>query len=353
MRENVASIQFLRFAAAASVVLFHSSQVVGSYFSGNAFTKFAVLGASGVHIFFVISGFIMIYTSFSTQDKPFNAKRFIAKRIIRIYPIYFVYSAVYLYFYYFFATAKSLSVTQFVGSLFLLPGYSSLIIGPGWTLSYEVYFYACFAIAMTLGLTRGLIALTLFFLAAIAFRSAVDTSQPFIHVMTSALLLEFLLGAWIGFAVVSMVRVSNGLANLLLALAVVGFVVGFFVHLPSAITWGIPSALLVAGFVFKEINDRIPWLIRKWSFLGDSSYSLYLLHIVLIDAVVMLAIHFNNSIGTYLGSSGTYGMIFICFAMTAYCVVAALISYELVERRLIRRLQGLFRREFATATSPS
>ena len=220
----------------------------------------------------------MIYTTFRNKEVTFKATKFITKRIIRIYPIYFVYCAFYLYFYNSYSTGmKILPFEQFVGSLLLLPGYSSLIIGPGWTLSYEIYFYACFAGAMLLGLTRGLLALTLFFLASISLQSVVDRGQPLIHVMTSTLLIEFLVGAWIGFAVVSGTQIRDGLANLLLS-SCHCWLLGkskCFVHLPSAITWGIPSALLVAGFVFKENNGRIPFFVKRWSFSGDSSYSLY------------------------------------------------------------------------------
>jgi exopolysaccharide production protein ExoZ len=354
MRKNVASIQFLRFIAATLVVLFHSTQAVSTYFVGSLpelFVKYSAIGASGVHIFFVISGFIMVYTSFYKQDDAFNAPNFITKRIIRIYPIYFVYSALYLYFYDFFSTGKDLSVEQFLGSILLFPDYSSLIIGPGWTLSFEVYFYACFAIAMIFGLTRGLLLLSLFFLAAIVLRSAIDSNQPVIHVMTSSLLIEFLLGAWIGYATVSMVRISNKMANFMLALAVAGFLAGIvFTHLPSVIAWGIPSTLLVAGFVFKESNGRIPFLVKKCSFLGDSSYSLYLLHIVLIDAIILLAIYFDSSIGMHVSSIGFFGMMMVCFAITIYCIAMALISYELIEHKVVSSLQNLCRRKFAPIT---
>jgi len=351
MRENVASIQFLRFVAATLVVLFHSTQAISKYFNdsiASLFTRFADLGASGVHIFFVISGFIMIYTSFGRKDDVFSTKNFLTKRIIRIYPIYFIYSALYLCFYHYFANGKNLSLGEFFGSIFLIPGYSSLLIGPGWTLSYEVYFYACFGIAMMLGLTRGILALTLFFLAAIFFRFAIDTNQPVIHVMTNTLLVEFLFGAWIGYAVLSTVRISNKLANMMLVLAITGFLAGYsFNHFPSVITWGIPSAFLVAGFVFKERNGRIPFLIKKCAFLGDSSYSLYLLHIVLIDAVILLTIYLDESIRMHVYRIGEFGMIVVCFAVTAYCIAVAFISYELIEHKVVGRLQDLYRRKFA------
>jgi exopolysaccharide production protein ExoZ len=353
MRGNVASIQFLRFVAATLVALFHSTQAVNKYFAdsiSNSITKFTDLGASGVHIFFVISGFIMIYTSFGGPSESFSATKFLTKRAIRIYPIYFVYSALYLLFYHFFATGGNLSFGQLLGSILLIPGYSSFIIGPGWTLSYEVYFYACFAIAMLLGMTRGILALSLFFITAIIFRFLVDTNQPVLHVMTSTLLVEFLFGAWIGYAVVSNVHFSNSVANLMLALSAVGFIVGVgFTHLPSIITWGIPSALLVAGFVFKESNGRVPSLIKKCSFLGDSSYSLYLLHIMLIDAAILLALHLDSSIGTHITLIGGVGMTIVSLAISVYCVVVALISYEFIERTVVGRLQNLYRRKL-TAT---
>src|ERR1039457_2080593 len=139
MRENIASIQFLRFVAAALVVLFHSTVAVQKYFTGtlsNLFINISAIGASGVHIFFVISGFIMVYTSFYKRSEKFTASKFITKRIIRIYPIYFIYSAFYLYFYYLFSIGKNISLEHFFGSIVLLPGYSSYIIGPGWTLSF-------------------------------------------------------------------------------------------------------------------------------------------------------------------------------------------------------------------------
>jgi len=354
MRENVASVQFLRFIAAALVVLHHSTEGINQYFSGsisNLTMGVTDFGAVGVDIFFVISGFIMVYTSFRTKDETFSSSKFIAKRIIRIYPIYIIYSLFYLCFYHFFLGGKNISLEQFFGSILLLPGYSSDIIGPGWTLSFEIYFYACFSIAMALGLVRGISALTFFFLAAIMLRFASDTSQPAIHVITSTLLIEFLLGAWIGYAVVSFVRIDNKLANVLLTFALAGFVAGiyfgFYTRLSSVVTRGIPSALLVAGLVFKEKNGRLPLLMNKYSFLGDSSYSLYLLHVVLIDAVIVLALYVGDSIRTHMLQIGTFEMMIVCFGITAYCIVVAFISYELIERRLVGRLQDLYRRKTA------
>ena len=362
MRGNVVSIQFLRFAAATLVVISHTTWAIQDYFSSTLrsvflnITDVAHFGGSGVHIFFVISGFIMVYTSFEKREGEFSTLQFLVRRFVRIYPIYIIYSLAYLLFYYLFATPKSLSIEQFFGSILLLPGYSSEIIGPGWTLSFEIYFYVCFSIAMSLGLTRGIIALTAFFFAAVILGLRLDTSQPAIHVFTNTLLIEFLFGAWIGYALVVSTRIGNVFGNALLALAIAGFLagLGFGYHrLPSVVTWGIPSALLVAGLVFKEKNGHVPFLLKRLSFLGDSSYSLYLLHIVLIDAMLLLALTFNKLNKLPMVPARVSGMIVVCLAATALCVAIAQVLYKLIELKLIIALQKLFARKTIPRAVPS
>jgi exopolysaccharide production protein ExoZ len=353
---NVDSIQFLRFVAASLVVFWHSIEALNQHIPGTiskTILQNGLLGASGVHIFFVISGFIMVYSSFyRNNDGHFSFSKFLSRRAIRIYPIYFIYCGLYIYFYHNFLGAPLLSFGELIGSLLLLPGYSARIIGPGWTLAYEVYFYLCFSIAMIVGLKKGIRALTVFFLASIALRLAVDTGSQAIFVFTNSLLIEFLLGAWIGYAVVSEVRVGDLPARLMLALAFAGFLAGIifgFNRLPAVLMWGVPSALLVAGSVFSELNGRIPTLIRKYSFLGDSSYSLYLIHVVLIDIVIVLAINTGDWITAYAQHVGTLGMILACCVITAYCIAVALFLYEVVERRLVGRLRDFFRRKSIVA----
>jgi len=356
LRGNVNSLQFLRFVAASLVVFWHSIEAINQHIPGTiskTILQNGLLGASGVHIFFVISGFIMVYTSFyKKSDGHFSFSTFLSRRAIRIYPIYFIYCALYIYFYHNFLGVPLLSFGELIGCLLLLPGYSAKIIGPGWTLAYEVYFYLCFSIAMILGLKKGIRTLTVFFLASIALRFFIYTSPQAIYVFTNSLLIEFLLGAWIGYAVVSRVHVGNLFAGMMLALALVGFLAGIvfgFDRLPSVLTWGIPSALLVAGGVFIERSGHLPTLIRRSSFLGDSSYSLYLLHVLLIDVVIVLATRSGGSIAIYAQQIGSFGIISVCSVLTIYCIIIAMISYELIERRLIA-VQRIFFRRANTAT---
>jgi exopolysaccharide production protein ExoZ len=358
MLGNVVSIQFLRFVAATLVVFWHSIEAINQHFPGSiskTIIQNGFFGASGVHIFFVISGFIMVYTSFYKRtDGTFSWSTFLSRRFVRIYPVYFVYCAFYIYFYHNFLGAPLLSIGQLIGALLLVPGYSAKIIGPGWTLAYEVYFYLCFSVAMMLGLKNGIRALTAFFLASISLGFFVDTSPQAIFVFTNSLLIEFLLGAWIGYAVVSDVRIGDLPARLLLLLGLTGFMAGIifgFARLPSVLTWGAPSALLAGGFVFIERNGHIPTLIRKCAFLGDSSYSLYLIHVVLIDIVIqmLLATNSSQSLVTCAQFIGSGGMILVCCIVSAYCIAVAIVLYQLIEKRGIGRLRGFFQRKSIVA----
>ena len=346
---NVASIQFLRFIAAALVVFNHSalalSQHVGSVVSSD-FLANSRFGASGVHIFFVISGFIMVYTSFNGKDDTaFSASQFLARKFVRIYPIYFVYCALYVLFYHNVFGVPFLSLPDLVGTLLLLPGYSYKIIGQGWTLAYEVYFYVCFGIAMVVGLKRGIWGLTVFFFGSVLLRFVVDVSYPAANVYTSSLLFEFLLGAWIAYMVVSGVRIASAIALAMVAIALVGYSAGFafgFNRLPSALTWGVPSALLVGGLVLIESNGHLPHFIKRWSFLGDSSYSLYLLHVLLIDAFIELILRTNAGLMGFALQQGLLGTAGLCCLLIGYSVIVALIAYQLLERRLTWLLRNLF-----------
>jgi exopolysaccharide production protein ExoZ len=202
---TILSIQVLRFVAAMSVVIFHAYVALmwrPGHVQDEVDHAFAV-GASGVHIFFVISGFVMVYTSLRSRLTP---RSFLNRRLIRIYPIYLLVGATYLVVHQLLGSPYHLTATELAGAALLLPGYSPLVIGPGWTLSFEMYFYLCFAAALFAGLRRGLVLLTGFYFLSVAARFFVDRSLSFVNVGTDSLLLEFMVGAWLGYAW------ANGLA---------------------------------------------------------------------------------------------------------------------------------------------
>jgi exopolysaccharide production protein ExoZ len=339
MPQTVHSIQFLRFIAAALVVFFHANVALKLSYPeivSREFDYLASFGASGVHIFFVISGFVMFYTSFAKRGSAFSPRRFLVRRLIRIYPIYIFYALCFLLAYTALGAGYRITTGQIVGSLLLIPYYSSSIIGPGWTLSYEIYFYLCFAVLMTLDYMRGLVAITLFFLGSIAAGFVLRPDEPILRVATNPLLMEFVAGAWIAFCVIYGRAIGGILPNVITLVGVAGFVIGLaagYSRFPSTLVWALPSALLVAGLVFREFGGQSSKLISAISFLGNSSYSLYLLHVMLIDA-------FLYSISLFLPLH-QLPPVAICAFLTFLCCVVAIFFYNIIEQPMLLFLQRM------------
>lgn len=302
MRQSgtIHSIQALRAVAASLVALFHAQQAFSAQVSRPLFAQESYVfafGAVGVHIFFVISGLIMVLTAVR-PDQPFKAPDFFRRRLLRIYPIYWLCAAAYLLFHALIGKPYHLSATEILGALTLWPGTSPLIIGPAWTLSYEMFFYLCFGFAMTLSFHRGLIALAASFFLAIGVGFFVADKGPVLQVVTNTLLLEFLAGAGIGWLVTAR-RLPDGRGAILTAFALLLFGAGLFWgygRLPSAIMWGIPSALLVLGIVTWENDTGAGKAILHLGKLGDSSYVLYLIHILVIDAGIELSLNLSGQL---------------------------------------------------------
>ncbi|SIN60368.1 Peptidoglycan/LPS O-acetylase OafA/YrhL, contains acyltransferase and SGNH-hydrolase domains [Parasphingorhabdus marina DSM 22363] len=290
---KIQSIQFLRFVAATLVVLFHAHLAISTSLSPESAIDADLylfgFGAVGVHIFFVISGYIMVLTN-SRPDRPFSARQFYKKRLIRIYPIYWLIAALYLVINTVMGSPYEFTAYELLSSLLLLPDNAPLIIGPAWTLAYEMYFYLIFGIAMIFGLLRGLILLSLFFTISMALGLFVRPENAFTGLMTNSLLAEFLIGAWIAWVTLR-VKFPGWLGYLSVAGSVIlyagGIVIGYE-SLPSALIWGVPSAMLVFGAVVLERHVQ-PAFVTQLSPLGDSSYTLYLAHILLITILIALA----------------------------------------------------------------
>jgi exopolysaccharide production protein ExoZ len=82
----IVPIQVLRAAAATAVVIGHFQAVTSP--TPEYFVPYAKLASAGVDLFFIISGFVMVYSSepmFGRADGPLN---FFSRRAIRIIPLY-------------------------------------------------------------------------------------------------------------------------------------------------------------------------------------------------------------------------------------------------------------------------
>lgn len=299
MGERFYGVQALRFAAATAVVVTHAVDLAGTrlgletVLAGGTLENF---GAVGVDVFFVISGFI-IATTTQGQTGVGAAGAFLWRRFRRVAPIYWLLSLPILI-----GMARGGTLSADVAAAtFLFWPFSGLemtfpALGPGWTLCFEMLFYAGFGLAIAGGrrVGWGLVGTYAVMLAV-----GLVVAAPVLRFWGAPIIVEFLLGvgiAWVWrFAPRRLGLWAVGLAMLGFGL---GLVVGYggiddvlalndpWNGLRRAAVWGLPSALLLFGVVRMERTDRAPGrLARVAAFMGDASYSIYLVHVLVIRAL--------------------------------------------------------------------
>jgi exopolysaccharide production protein ExoZ len=283
------SIQQLRAVAALGVVVAHLEIYLGRLGYSGSWPAFLT---SGVDIFFVISGFIMWVT---TANRKVTPQRFMLNRLARIVPLYWFITG--------FALAVllankalmpngALDWKHVIASFLFVPavhpvlGEPQPLVTAGWTLNFEMMFYALFALALALPRRFRLNAALLLLCGVVAIRPLGPEPFGILWFYSSNIVLEFGFGLLIGAFVTSGRRLPTALGLGLLG-AGTALVIGLSEirnaeHL-RAILRGLPSAMIVFGAVICELNGRV-WRNRLLGFLGDASYSVYLSHGIILSA---------------------------------------------------------------------
>jgi len=294
---NIEGLQLLRAVAALMVVLHHARlSVPGS-------TAWPSFGEAGVDIFFVISGFVMAYTTNSehgtaTADKVRAAGVFLRKRALRVVPLYWL---ALLWTsrrdlaqgHFSFDLAKDAAFVPHPNAVF--HAWLAPTLQQGWTLNYEAFFYVLFALAMLFGSARVRVvlgALVAFVLAGYALTLAgwpsdIDSLAGIARrFYGDNIILEFGFGVLVERAMFA--RPASAIPRWAAwSLAVVGFALLALGHgvAPRGLAEGLPAALIVWAGVQACAGMRAPIL----ELLGAASYSIYLFHWASFGAVKPIA----------------------------------------------------------------
>lgn len=275
-KDRLAAIQSLRAVAALMVVLHHARNPIPWLW--NPLAHYEAF-ASGVDIFFVISGLIMYVAA---RDERWD--EFIGKRVIRVVPMYWIatFALLAIEVARHLAPLDATQLSHLLRSLLFIPhespdkpGQLYPLLAVGWTLNYEMFFYALFCIGIVL---RRVVAVpTALILALVAAGALGDLHGPLARTYTSPLLLEFLCGLWLG--VLYRRSHADRLPGWLLPAGLVGLLLvptmsGEGLALAGRIVCGVA---VVAGAI--GLGTRAPRhaLLER---LGDASYSIYLTHTV-------------------------------------------------------------------------
>ncbi len=340
---RIAPIQWLRALAATLVLLIHALDsaksglinVTGEF--APSIPNLAVFGASGVDLFFVISGFVMAQSLSNADRNPWD---FLAKRWLRIVPLFACLSVVYMMIMHDPLTRVSTLMSITVLPILDTDGYHAPALYPGWTLGFEFAFYMLVAIAMRAPRYR--------VEALLASTIAVAVTGGFVHpswaparILLNPLQLEFALGVlvWLAWRKGFAERIAAPSLVIGIALLAVGLTFGMTDSLDVSVkaatagisgygrtwTWGIPWALVVLGVIDTAPRGRFERILSR---VGDASYSTYLIHPSVIALLWMVRDHIPTK------SVYVFSLAFIVAS-----TMLGLAVHRWIEQPLLARLQ--------------
>jgi len=343
-RHDLRSLQILRAVAALGVLAVHLSMLTEHALRLPGSLPRLTLGEAGVDLFFVISGFIMVYASAELFGRPHAPLAFFARRVVRIVPLYWVVSALVL------AplligpadlAALDLSWTAIGASFLFVPyarpsGLTWPLLQVGWTLNFEMFFYSVFAAALVLRRRFAVAAVSLAFAALVALRFTTSDWPVWFEFFSRPVILEFCFGMAIALAFARGFRLRPMIAGGLILAACAAWLATLHLDVGHwrVIVWGLPAAAIVAAVLSFEGKAASGLVGRAFALLGDASYSLYLVHLP-----VMLAA--SRALPRLIDPAG-WPWLSIAL-MAALPIAAALVTCFLFERPVTRWLQARVR----------
>ncbi|TCQ03015.1 acyltransferase [Sphingomonas sp. PP-CC-3A-396] len=335
----IRNLQVLRAFAALLVVVVHCDVILAP-------TGFPVpvreAFACGVDLFFVISGFVMVYT---TSAHPPSSGRFLLGRIARVVPLYW------------FLTLATFTLVliaplsmrgtradmgDLLQSLFFVPyartsdGMTRPILFVGWSLNYEMFFYLVFAAGLFLRAPQLRVAAVIGVLALLVVAGMIGPSSTALPgFLMQPVMLEFAAGMLVGhlYPILPRSRRAARIALALLPFMAVALILSAM--MPAGVALAAISASATILLVLALILERAGIAVRHGLLLllGDASYSLYLTHPFVTQAISMFA--------TRTSSRSTITSILLLLSTYVAVCIVAVVTYRLIERPLSRRARQL------------
>jgi exopolysaccharide production protein ExoZ len=291
------SIQVLRGVAAVAVVIYHAvisltlhlpSDIVLPPAKLSSILPFVNIGAAGVDVFFVLSGFLMVYIAGPYVSGKRSVGHFVAQRLVRIWPPYAAITlAVCIMLLRHEGTGSFDLQPRRLLSFLLIPSFNSRgdvspILGVGWTLYYEAMFYAVFAFVLSFSTSHLLLGLVSGLGSIFLVGWLLPSNWALHQVLTDPVMFEFLLGGvvalWFSRKKIPFPHPMLWIGVGLLMFAIFGGPTqrGLMSRLFEQ---GIAAATIFCGVLL--LQGRVRW--PRWFLLvGDASYSIYLIHLPLI-----------------------------------------------------------------------
>jgi peptidoglycan/LPS O-acetylase OafA/YrhL len=330
----------MRFFAAFGVLLSHT---MGFTIPPGA-PVWSVPLTAGVHVFFVISGFIMVWMTANQFGDAAAARKFLLRRIIRIVPPYWFFTFIVIA-----AVAAqggqirntTASWDLIATSLLFIPwprsdGMLIPIMAQGWTLNFEMFFYLVFGLSMLS--RRGLWALSGTFVLLAVIHPLLPQRWFIADYLSNPIILEFLGGVAIGRLYLRGFRLARWQAASIIAASVAAYVfIPNDTTLNAFLRLNVAASAIAAAVILLPQPGRLGPLHKVLQAGGDASYALYLSHTLVVGAIFLAA----AKAGVWLPwlVSAVAVIAAILFSLVFHRTVEAPVT-ALLGRRLHARVSG-------------
>lgn len=351
MRLN--ALTSLRFFAAMGVFLhhFHFFEHTNSALGKLIYSIFYE-GFIGVTFFYVLSGFIISY-SYDQHKKrgSYKVKDFLRNRVSRLYPTHLLTLLIACVVYLNWQSFISLDFKSLLANALLVQSavadqnYYFGFNGVSWSVSTEMFFYVSFIFLVTLNNIQ-LIVVGSALLAAIVFHLVgIDHSSKYIgwmfYINPAFRVIDFIVGMLL-FKIYSSGKINIGYAKgtvleILSLLSLVAFAFVGVKYIPM--TWRfdiyylIPMSAMVfifalgSGAISKAIS------IKPLVLLGEASFSLYMIHQIIIN----ISVRFFSP---YVNLDSMKSVMLLILPTVVFGIFVSIIMYKLYEKPLNNYFRG-------------
>jgi peptidoglycan/LPS O-acetylase OafA/YrhL len=349
--KKIEYLQVLRGIAAILVCCFHARKGlnIGSFNLGDLLFRNGFLG---IQIFFILSGFLMVQTTrISNQSPLINFKNFLIKRVVRIAPLYCILTLSWIIF---LENNLKLYLLDYSGIISLIKILTFIPISKypplyvGWTLNYEMFFYLIFAFSLFFSKLRFYfiycVILGLVFILPSFFHLQIDLTKHhptyfdsfLLNQISSPLLLQFLLGVIIG-NIYDKIKLNKKVTYLLAVLALIIFTLFYFGLIQFYLSDLVICGFLVFSLIQLEKLESVPKPPKFLVYLGDISYSIYLVHPFIIHLTPL----------TLQSFSFAYKPYFIFLLQVLITIIASVIVFEFIEKKISKQIKKTIPSAFA------
>ncbi|POY41223.1 hypothetical protein C3L50_01500 [Flavobacterium alvei] len=340
LNRKLQNLQKLRGVSALLVCCYHSRAFLnGDIQFGEILFK---MGFIGVPIFFIISGLIMVHTTKELSSNTFrNVYDFLLKRIIRVVPLYYLCTIIFL-------LATNFKNFLDDGFVRIIKVFLFIPIGKwppldvGWTLNYEMFFYLLFGISFLFREKRYIF--IYFAILILIFIVPLVVNEPlilypyyylfpktYLDLIINPLLLFFLLGVFFGNTIVFF-NFNTNLFKIYASFAILIFILFYFNYINFFQADLIICGLLVHSTLLLDYtNIKLP-IPKIFIYFGDISYSIYLVHLIFIIYLPQFL--------TQIGLIQFINTKIIFLLIIILTIVSSAILNELIEKRFTKFLKN-------------